>query len=62
MKIHAITILIVSIIAAIVYYVLISPTLLSFMILIASLGLMSWGLVKLYKLVHQSVKNILGNE
>ncbi len=62
MKIHAITILIVSIIAAIVYYVLISPTLLSFMILIASLGLMSWGLVKLYKLVHQSVKNIFGNE
>jgi len=62
MRIHAITILIVSIITSIVYYVLISPTLLSFIILIASLGLMSWGLVKLYKLVHQSVKNIFGNE
>jgi hypothetical protein len=60
MKLHAITILIISIIAVIVYYVLISPDLLALMILIASLVLISRGLVKLYKLVHQSVKNIFG--
>ena len=62
MKLHAITILIVSIIASIVYYVLISPDLLALIILIASFVLISWGLVKLYKVVHQSVKNIFGNE
>jgi len=62
MKLHAITILIVSIIVSIVYYVLNSPNLLALIILIASLVLIFWGFVKLYKLVYQSVKNIFGNE
>jgi hypothetical protein len=62
MKLHAITILIVSIIVSIVYYVLNSPNLLALIILITSLVLVFWGFVKLYKLVYQSVKNIFGNE
>jgi hypothetical protein len=62
MKLHAITILIISIIAVIVYYVLISPTLLAFIILIAILVLLSLGFIKLYKLIYQSAKNIFGNE
>jgi hypothetical protein len=62
MKIHAITILVISIIAAIAYYVLISPTLLAFIILIAILVLFSLGFIKLYKLIYQSAKNIFGNE
>jgi len=56
MKLHAIAFLIVSIIIVLVLYILNSPDLLE----LGSIILITWVVIRLYKMVYKSVKNIFG--
>jgi hypothetical protein len=56
MRLHAITFLIVSIIIGLILYILNSPELLE----LGSIILILWVVIRLYKMVYKSVKNIFG--
>jgi hypothetical protein len=56
MKLHAIAFLIVSIIIGLILYILNSPELLE----LGSIILITWVVIRLYKMVYKSVKNIFG--
>jgi hypothetical protein len=62
MKLHLITILVVATVLSILYFLLISPTIMSFILLVGIISLGTWALIKFYKFVYATVKNLVGNE
>ena len=62
MKLHLITILVVATVLSILYFLLISPTIMSFILLVGIISLGTWALIKFYKFVYGTVKNLVGNE